>query len=178
MRASQRRSNTLTPKRRDPCILLLDDCFDSDKAATKIIEIGFSVERFTSFFPRDDCSGKRQQGVKDTRVITLCAERGFLLLTTDHEMKRTFIEELKVTDIGVVATASNKDGLEPWFRALEIAKAKILRGYKKYERPYFSVLSKAGSITTEHLLNRTTRRSRPRERETVAQSASRELPAP
>lgn len=75
------------------------------------------------------------------------------------------MEELKATDIGVVATASNREGLEPWFYALGKAKDKILRDHKKHPRPYFSVLSRSGNVTTEHLVERVTRRTRPKERD-------------
>lgn len=32
-------------------------------------------------------------------------------------MKRTFAEELKATDIGVIATTNNQDGVEVWINA-------------------------------------------------------------
>ena len=86
-------------------------------------------------------------------------------------MKRTFIEDLKRTDIGVVATANNNDpdGIQPWIRALARAKPKILRDFKKHPRPYFSIIQKTASVRTEAITTEMkTRRTRPSEKEGVA----------
>jgi hypothetical protein len=155
----------LIAKRREQCILLLDDCFDSSVVHNALTQAGFVIERFTAHFPRQNNPGLRESGVKDSRVISLCAQHGFLLVTTDCQMKRTFAEELKKTDIGVVATSNNQDGIQAWIQALIKAKAQILRDFKKQERPYFSILSKKGKLNTENLRNRTTRRTRPQEKE-------------
>lgn len=80
-------------------------------------------------------------------------------------MKRTFAEELKATDIGVIATTNNQDGVEVWINALKLAKAQILKDFKKQERPYFSIILKNGHLNTENLMNRRTRRTRPNEKE-------------
>ncbi len=81
-------------------------------------------------------------------------------------MRSTFVEELKRSDIGVLATSRGDIGVDVWFRALGLAKPRILRDFKKLERPYFSVLQLSGQITTRIIsADHTTRRDRPRERE-------------
>lgn len=133
-------------KRRDQCIVLLDDCFDCISAAKKLADAGFEVCRFTTFFP--DVERKREQSVKDGRVIGLCHEHGFLLFTTDKEMRTVHAVELLKTGIGVVATSSNddEDAVNLWTGLFISAKAKILRDHKKHERPYFCVLHRSGQI--------------------------------
>jgi hypothetical protein len=81
-------------------------------------------------------------------------------------MQWTFAEEIKKTQIGIVATANNNDDIEIWLRAFEKAKNKILRDFKKQERPYFSVIQKSATVTTKTISqDATTRRTRPREHE-------------
>jgi hypothetical protein len=104
-------------KRHDPCVFLLDDCFDSASVAERLTSSGFTIERFNKHFPRSDGSEKREQSVKDPRVITLCQKHGFLLFTTDRSMKETHEEDIRKTEIGVVATASNQDHTEVWTTA-------------------------------------------------------------
>jgi hypothetical protein len=159
----------LIRKRREQCVLLLDDCFDSKSSHAKIAACGFTAERFTSHFPDRNNPDQRQKKIKDPTVIALCQKYNFLLFTTDREMKKTHIEELKRSDIGVVATANNTDGVDTWVKALFDARAKVLRDFKKWQRPYFSILQKTGHVTTETLtLDRTSRRTRPKEKEPAA----------
>jgi DNA repair exonuclease SbcCD nuclease subunit len=106
----------------------------------------------------------RQSKIKDAKVIALCLKHRYLMLTRDHEMKCTHVELLKGTDIAVVAIANNHDHHDVWIEALRIAKAKILRDFKKYQRPYFSILQKNGTVTTKTIGDeRLTRRARPKE---------------
>ena len=79
-------------------------------------------------------------------------------------MRTTFIETLKKTEIGVLATANNNIGDDTWAKAIVKQKVKILRHFKKQQRPYFSVIQSSGEIRVETLLQTmTTRRTRPRE---------------
>ena len=81
-------------------------------------------------------------------------------------MKNTFVEELKKTDIGVLATANNSEGDDIWVKRISQNKAKILSHFKKQERPYFSIIQRSGAITVETIkADRTTRRTRPGEHE-------------
>ncbi|MFN0103661.1 MAG: hypothetical protein ACKV2U_16420 [Bryobacteraceae bacterium] len=146
-------------------MLLLDDCFDSVSSYESICAPGFKAERFTTHFPDRNNPEKRQKKIKDPDVINFCQKRGYLLLTTDHEMKKTFIEELKMSDIGVLSTANNQDGPSVWIEALKKSKSRILRDFKKAQRPYFSIIQKTGQINTQTLTPQMkTRRSRPKER--------------
>jgi hypothetical protein len=159
----------LTPKRREECVLLLDDCFDSESFHAAICALGFKAVRFTQYFPSRDRPEKREDKVKDSRVIKLCQKHRFLLLTTDHEMKKTFIEELKGSDIAVLATANNHDGPGVWLKAIRDSRAKIARDFKKQKRPYFSVIQKSGAITTNTLtMEMANRRTRPKEHEQIS----------
>jgi hypothetical protein len=77
-----------------------------------------------------------------------------------------FLEELKKTEITVLATANNNEGDDVWAIRIRDQKAKILRDFKKLERPCFSVIQRSGNITNTILRSSmTTRRSRPREHE-------------
>ena len=151
-------------KRHEQCVVLLDDCFDSASIHRELSEHGFQVERFTDHFPDEHRDGYRAQNIKDGAVIQLCQRRGFLLFTADREMRRAHLEKLKKTDIGVVATANYRDGTAVWIAAFASAKARILRDFKKAERPYFSILQKSGRITTEHI-GANTRASRAQDEE-------------
>ncbi len=108
----------------------------------------------------------RLSNIKDPKVIQLCDKHGFLLVTTDREMRTTFIEVLKTTEIGVLATANNNHGDDVWVERIIGQKVKILRHFKKEQRPYFSVIQSSGHIKVETLLPAmTTRRTRPKERD-------------
>jgi hypothetical protein len=156
----------LIRKRREQCVILLDDCFDSASSYQRVCALGIMAERFTTHFPDCEDPELRQKSIKDPRVITVCRQHGFLLFTTDREMKKTHLEELKRSDIGVVATASNTDGVDVWVNALGLAKSRILRDFKKCERPYFSILQKSGKITTDIISSDwTNRRTRPQEKD-------------
>lgn len=152
-------------KRREECIVFLDDCFDTNTSFTILQNAGFTVERFRTHFPALDKKSNREADVKDPRVIHLCAQNGYLLLTTDREMKTTFIELLKQTDIAVLATANNNESDDIWAQRVSDKKARILRDFKKCERPYFSIIQRSTEITVETLRSAMrTRRTRPSER--------------
>ncbi len=166
----------MTKKRREACILLLDDCFDSASSHAKIVALGFESERFTKHFPHRENPERRQEHIKDPAVISLCHEHGFLLFTTDREMKKTHLERLKRADIGVIATANNSEGTDVWIKALGSAKTQILRDFKKRKRPYFSVLQKSGKLTTDEIpCDRVSRRNRTREADNEAEHISRDF---
>jgi hypothetical protein len=151
-------------KRRNECVILIDDCLDSQTTAERLSDSGFIIERFIRHFPRRDDAERREAGVKDPSVLHLCERKGFLLFTADREMKYTHVEILKKTQIGVIATANNQSGTDVWINALVKAKTKVLREFKKHERPYFSILQKSGTLTTETITpERITRRMRPDE---------------
>jgi hypothetical protein len=98
----------LTPKRREPCTLFLDDGFDSPEAYEALKAAGFSVVRFRDAFSRD---GRKTEGVSDVSVIEFCARNKLLLITPDWNIEFTHTEEIKSTDIAVLATANNNSSV-------------------------------------------------------------------
>jgi hypothetical protein len=141
----------LIKKRRDKCIVLLDDCFDCRSAAVILVNHGFSIKRFSEEFPKSGDPSKREQSIKDSSVIKLCHAKGYLLFTSDKSMREAHAEELRKTDIGIVATSSFKekegtDLIKFWTDKFFEARSKIFRDFKGRERPYFSVLHQNGDL--------------------------------
>lgn len=141
----------------------MDDCFSSKSALEKLAP-HFKVESFSKWFSSDN--DRREQGVKDPRVISFCHKQGWLLVTTDHEMRHTHVEEIKAhPHVTIIATARNSaqagDHLA-WINALIMLKPKILRYFKNSERPWFATFSREGNISSFHVIDEsyTTRRSR------------------
>jgi predicted nuclease of predicted toxin-antitoxin system len=108
-----------------------------------------------------------QQGLDDIPIIRMCHENKWLLLTQDKEMLKTHLEEIKRNPhVTVLATTSNcatPEEYREWLAAVIKLKPKILRLYKKEQRPWFATFSKEGNITnlttiTEKLSTRRTRR--------------------
>jgi hypothetical protein len=130
--------------------VFLDDCFASDLAVQTLTPYFPGVEDFRKHFP-DERKGKLN-GVKDPRVIQLCHEKRWLLLTTDHEMLKTHIEEIKSNpDVTILATAHNAAGAENssiWLCAVIKLKDEIMRRFKKRERPWFATFSSEGHISS------------------------------
>lgn len=161
-----------TKKRRERCVLLLDDAFDSPAFPPLLLAGGYArVERFTTHFPRPDDQDKREQNVKDPRVIRLSHSKKWLIVTTDSDMWRTHVEEIKKhPETTILATAHNKapDPFE-WIEALIKGRSAIERRFKKQAAPWFAQLDRSGKITTcrtiteEHF----TRRKGPREQKDV-----------
>jgi hypothetical protein len=74
-----------------------------------------------------------------------------LLLTTDREMVKTHVEEIKRNpNVTILATTRNATCVED-YRAYLAAVIKlrpaILRMYKKQPRPWFATFSREGNIT-------------------------------
>jgi hypothetical protein len=135
----------LTPKRREPCILFLDDGFDCPESYQLLTEAGFQVMRFQDLFSRAD--GKRQQGILDPSVISLCSEKCWLLVTTDGNMEHTHKQEIQACQVAILATTSNKYTIATWVEAIKTARVKIERDFKKRARPYCSRISCNGILT-------------------------------
>jgi hypothetical protein len=150
-------------KWRDACIVFLDDCFASDIAVATLAPY-FQVRDFRVIFP-DEKKGK-QNGLEDNPIIRKCHEEKWLLLTTDHEMVKTHIEEIKRNpNVTILATSHNSTTPEEyrvWLAAVIRLKPKILRLYKKQPRPWFATFSRDANITSVKTLTErhTTRRTR------------------
>jgi hypothetical protein len=138
----------LIKKRREECIVLLDDCFDCNSTAQTLIDNGITVHRFTLRFPAAHDPEKREQSVKDKRVIQIANDHGYLLLTSDKSMREMHADDLLQTELAVIASSSNKgdDVADVFARAFVLAKARIMRDFRKLDRPYFCVLHRSGKI--------------------------------
>jgi hypothetical protein len=143
--------------------LFLDDCFSSDSAVKKL-EPHFKLEVFHKWF-RDE-NQKKQNGIKDPKVITFCHNKGWLLVTADHEMRKTHVEEIKAHPrVTILATARNcasAQELHQWLDAIIKLKPTILRDFKKKPRPWFATFNIEGHITSFKTITEadTTRRTR------------------
>jgi uncharacterized protein DUF5615 len=152
-------------KRREKCVLFLEDAFGTTIHPQKLVQAGYDVECFAQVFSVD---GKRPEaGVKDPRIIQYCNKEKRILVTTDKNMRWTHVEEIKKTTIGIIATESNKSptGIGVWVQALITAKVQIERKVKKHPRPWFAHLSRIGKISLIETITpeMTTRRTRPKE---------------
>ncbi len=140
-----------TKKRRERCIIFLDDAFDAEGIPESLLAAGYyRVERFTKHFPRIDGTEKRQQNVKDPNVLRLCNREGWLLVTTDSDMRFTHIEEIKnCVNVAILATAHNavEDPYE-WVRGLEKGRTAIERKFRKQQPPWYGQFNRDGKITT------------------------------
>ena len=152
-------------KRREPCILFLDDAFESADAERLLASGYCKVELFRKHFKRPD--GGKEQSVKDPRVIRLCNAKKWLLVTTDSDLRYTHTEEIKkAEDLSILATAHNRvDDIDEWVDGLIKARAAVEREFKKRKRPWFAQFSRQGQITTIYTLegHHLSRRVRPLE---------------
>jgi len=146
--------------------VFLDDCFASDSAVATLAPY-FDIRDFRVIFHAVDRTGK-QNSVEDNPVIKKCHEEKWLLVTSDHEMVKTHVEEIKRNpNITILATAHNTVTPEEnraWLAALIKLKPTILRLYKKHPRPWFATFSRQGNITSIKTITpeMRTRRTRPR----------------
>jgi len=143
--------------------VFLDDCFASDSAVATLAPY-FELRDFRIIFP--DARKGKQNGVLDSPVIRKCHQEKWLLLTTDHEMGMTHVEEIKRNpNVTILATAHNSAAPEEyrvWLTAVIKLKWKILRMYKKEQRPWFATFSREGKITSFRTIKEkdSTRRTR------------------
>jgi len=71
-----------------------------------------------------------------------------MLVTRDHEMKNTHREEIKKTEIAILATAHNSaEDQDEWVVAMINLKSRILREFKNRERPWFATFSRTAKLT-------------------------------
>jgi hypothetical protein len=87
-------------KRREECVLFLDEGFAAESVAVRLTTAGFTVQRFHEWFK--DVSGQARRNVEDPEVIRFCHKNGWLLVTKDHEMKNTHLEEIKRTEVSIL----------------------------------------------------------------------------
>jgi len=132
-------------KRREECVLFLDDGFSAESVAVRLRTAGFTVQRFPEWF-RDE-NGRVRRNVEDPEVIRFCHKNGWLLVTRDHEMKNMHRQEIKRTEVAILATAHNsEEDQDAWVVAIINLKSRILREFKKRERPWFATFSRTGNL--------------------------------
>ena len=80
----------------EPLVIFLDDASCDDDTAKALREAGFTVEQMSDHFPSSSGrAGKREQGVKDPRIISLCARKHWLIVTKDKSIPIDHIAEIK-----------------------------------------------------------------------------------
>lgn len=131
--------------------MFLDEGFSAPSVAERLTTAGFTVQRFPEWF-RDE-TGQPLRNVRDSEVIRFCNKHGWLLVTRDHEMKNMHREEIRKSSVAILATAHNsaKDQGE-WVAAIINLKTRILREFRKRERPWFAVFSREANITSIHTI--------------------------
>ena len=135
-------------KRREECVLFLDEGFSAESVATRLRTAGFTVQRFPEWFTDED--GSTRKNVSDIEIIKFCHKNGWMLVTRDHEMKKLHREEIRKTDIAILSTAHNSaENQDEWVVAIINLKARILREFKNRERPWFATFSRAATIKNE-----------------------------
>ncbi|MGH9600184.1 MAG: DUF5615 family PIN-like protein [Terracidiphilus sp.] len=133
-------------KRREECVLFLDEGFSAESVAVRLRTAGFTVQRFPEWF-RDE-NGRPRQNVLDPEIIRFCHRNGWLLVTRDHEMKNLHREEIRKSEVAILATAHNScEDQDEWVAAIINLKGRILREFRKKERPWFGVFSRAATLT-------------------------------
>lgn len=150
-------------KRHEKCILFLEDGFGTTLHPKQLEQAGFEVCCFASAFQKD---GRKEENVKDTRIIEHCYSNRLVLVTMDKNIRFTHVEAIKKTDIAIIATEScDKYSPAIWVTALILGKAKILNKVKRYPRPWFAHLSATGELRKIETITAemTTRRKRPKE---------------
>ena len=136
---------TYVKKRREECVLFLDEGFSAESVAVRLRTAGFTVQRFPEWF-RDE-RGEVRRNVEDPEVIRFCHKNGWLLVTRDHEMRNTHREEIKKTEIAILATAHNSaEDQDEWVVAIINLKSRILREFKNRERPWFATFSRTATL--------------------------------
>jgi hypothetical protein len=141
--------------------LFLDDAFSGRNAVYRLEQAGYTIEPFARSFHTD--IGK-EESVKDPRVIRLCNSKGWLLVTSDSNMRFTHLDEIKNSpNLAILATAHNSAGnLDQWIEALIVAKPAIEREFKKRQRPWFGQFNRQGKITTIYTITEEHKPSRKR----------------
>jgi uncharacterized protein with PIN domain len=135
-------------KRREECVLFLDEGFSAESVAVRLRTAGFTVARFPEWF--HDEKGHTLQNVLDPEIIRFRHKNGWLLVTRDHEMKNVHREEIRKSEVAILATAHNSaEDQDEWVAAIINLKSRILREYKKRERPWFATFSRTANLNIQ-----------------------------
>jgi len=168
LRPFGRRFGTLTEhirKRREPCVLFLDDSFESADGDRLIANGYCRVELFRKHFKRPD--GGKEQSVKDPRILRFCNTHKWIFVTTDSELRHTHVEVIKgLSDLAILATSHNTvSDIEEWVVGLIKARISVEREFRKRPRLWFAQFNRQGKITTIYTISEKhiSRRIRPLE---------------
>jgi predicted nuclease of predicted toxin-antitoxin system len=133
-------------KRHEECVLFLDEGFSAESVAIRLRTAGFTVQRFPEWF--HDEEGRPIRNVLDPEIIRFCHRNGWLLVTRDHEMRNLHREEIRKSEVAIIATAHNSaEDQDEWVAALINLKSRILREFRKRERPWFATFSRTAILT-------------------------------
>jgi uncharacterized protein with PIN domain len=133
-------------KRREECVLFLDEGFSAESVAVRLRTAGFTVQRFPEWFR--DADEQPRRNVLDPEIIRFCHKNGWLLVTRDHEMRNLHREEIRKSEVAILATAHNSaEDQDEWVAALINLKSRILREFRKRERPWFATFSRTAVLT-------------------------------
>ena len=128
--------------------MFLDEGFSAPSVAVRLRTAGFTVQRFHEWFM--DENGKPLPNVPDAEVIKFCHKNQWMLVTRDHEMKNLHREDIRKTDVSILATANNKKcDQDEWVAAIINLKSRILREFKNRERPWFATFSRNAILKIE-----------------------------
>jgi predicted nuclease of predicted toxin-antitoxin system len=126
--------------------MFLDEGFSAPSVAIRLRTAGFTVQRFHEWFVDEE--GQPLRNVPDGEVIKFCHKNQWLLVTRDHEMKSLHREEIRKSQVAILATANNnKCDPDEWVAAIINLKSRILREFKNRERPWFATFSRHATIT-------------------------------
>lgn len=132
-------------------MLFLDEGFAAESVATRLRTAGFTVQRFPEWFV--DEHGKTRANVLDPEVIRFCNKNGWMLVTRDHEMKLVHRQEIRRTEIAILATAHNScEDQDEWVAAIINLKSRILREFKNRKRPWFATFSRTANLTISTII--------------------------
>ena len=121
-------------KRREECVLFLDEGFSAESVATRLLTAGLTVQRFPEWFTDKD--GSTRKNVSDIEIIKFCHRNGWMLITRDHEMKKLHREEIRKTDVAILSTAHNRaENQDEWVVAIINLKARMLREFQEPRTP-------------------------------------------
>jgi hypothetical protein len=106
------------------------------------------VQRFHEWFMDED--GLPLRNVPDSEVIRFCHKNQWLLVSRDHEMKHLHREEIRKSQVAILATANNnRCDQDEWVAAIINLKSRILREFKNRERPWFATFSRNATMTIQ-----------------------------
>jgi uncharacterized protein with PIN domain len=92
-------------RRRDPCILFMDEGFGYKELAPQLRVLGYEIKCHQEHH-------NKKQGVEDDENIAICAENNWLLTTTDKNLVLRYRDLLKKHKQSVVFTSNNKKNLK------------------------------------------------------------------